>query len=248
MKDSKSIKEPGSKTAAVTTGGKEEAKAAGTNSTVKEESKVTAASNASEKEDDKKTTGSSPSKKEDDKKTTGSSSSKKEDDKKITGSNASKKEDDKKTAGSNASEKEEADKTTGSNASKKEEADKTTGSDISKKDDVSKPIDNNMDNASKKLTDTIKHKKEEELEKKRQHTREYMKKQDFVYLRLPSKNEELGIPDYKQMVKDYAAGKGVSVNALLTALVENELKIKITSLAFIKENMKSQAKLDIINK
>ena len=234
MKDSKSIKEPGSKTAAVTTGGKEEAKAAGTNSTVKEESKVTAASNASEKEDDKKTTGSSPSKKEDDKKTTGSSSSKKEDDKKITGSNASKKEDDKKTAGSNAS--------------KKEEADKTTGSDISKKDDVSKPIDNNMDNASKKLTDTIKHKKEEELEKKRQHTREYMKKQDFVYLRLPSKNEELGIPDYKQMVKDYAAGKGVSVNALLTALVEKELKIKITSLAFIKENMKSQAKLDIINK
>ena len=220
MKDSKSIKEPGSKTAAVTTGGKEEAKAAGTNSTVKEESKVTAASNASEKEDDKKTTGSSPSKKEDDKKTTGSSSSKKEDDKKITGSNAS----------------------------KKEEADKTTGSDISKKDDVSKPIDNNMDNASKKLTDTIKHKKEEELEKKRQHTREYMKKQDFVYLRLPSKNEELGIPDYKQMVKDYAAGKGVSVNALLTALVEKELKIKITSLAFIKENMKSQAKLDIINK
>lgn len=220
MKDSKSIKEPGSKTAAVTTGGKEEAKAAGTNSTVKEESKVTAASNASEKEDDKKTTGSS--------------SSKKEDDKKITGSNASKKEDDKKTAGSNASEKEEADKTTGSN--------------ISKKDDVSKPIDNNMDNASKKLTDTIKHKKEEELEKKRQHTREYMKKQDFVYLRLPSKNEELGIPDYKQMVKDYAAGKGVSVNALLTALVEKELKIKITSLAFIKENMKSQAKLDIINK
>ncbi len=105
-----------------------------------------------------------------------------------------------------------------------------------------------MDNASKKLTDTIKHKKEEELEKKRQHTREYMKKQDFVYLRLPSKNEELGIPDYKQMVKDYAAGKGVSVNALLTALVEKELKIKITSLAFIKENMKSQAKLDIINK
>ena len=234
MKDSKSIKEPGSKTAAVTTGGKEEAKAAGTNSTVKEESKVTAASNASEKEDDKKTTGSS--------------SSKKEDDKKITGSNASKKEDDKKTAGSNASEKEEADKTTGSNASKKEEADKTTGSNISKKDDVSKPIDNNMDNASKKLTDTIKHKKEEELEKKRQHTREYMKKQDFVYLRLPSKNEELGIPDYKKMVKDYAAGKGVSVNALLTALVEKELKIKITSLAFIKENMKSQAKLDIINK
>ena len=206
MKDSKSIKEPGSKTTAVTTGGKEEAKAAGTNSTVKEESKVTAASNASEKEDDKKTTGSS----------------------------SSKKEDDKKTAGSNASEKEEADKTTGSN--------------ISKKDDVSKPIDNNMDNASKKLTDTIKHKKEEELEKKRQHTREYMKKQDFVYLRLPSKNEELGIPDYKQMVKDYAAGKGVSVNALLTALVEKELKIKITSLAFIKENMKSQAKLDIINK
>ena len=234
MKDSKSIKEPGSKTAAVTTGGKEEAKAAGTNSTVKEESKVTAASNASEKEDDKKTTGSS--------------SSKKEDDKKITGSNASKKEDDKKTAGSNASEKEEADKTTGSNASKKEEADKTTGSDISKKDDVSKPIDNNMDNASKKLTDTIKHKKEEELEKKRQHTREYMKKQDFVYLRLPSKNEELGIPDYKKMVKDYAAGKGVSVNALLTALVEKELKIKVTSLAFIKENMKSKAKLDIINK
>ena len=206
MKDNKSIKEPGSKTTAVTTGGKEEAKAAGTNSTVKEESKVTAASNASEKEDDKKTTGSS----------------------------SSKKEDDKKTAGSNASEKEEADKTTGSN--------------ISKKDDVSKPIDNNMDNASKKLTDTIKHKKEEELEKKRQHTREYMKKQDFVYLRLPSKNEELGIPDYKQMVKDYAAGKGVSVNALLTALVEKELKIKITSLAFIKENMKSQAKLDIINK
>ena len=178
MKDSKSIKEPGSKTTAVTTGGKEEAKAAGTNSTVKEESKVTAASNASEKE----------------------------------------------------------------------EADKTTGSNISKKDDVSKPIDNNMDNASKKLTDTIKHKKEEELEKKRQHTREYMKKQDFVYLRLPSKNEELGIPDYKKMVKDYAAGKGVSVNALLTALVEKELKIKITSLAFIKENMKSQAKLDIINK
>ena len=178
MKDSKSIKEPGSKTTAVTTGGKEEAKAAGTNSTVKEESKVTAASNASEKE----------------------------------------------------------------------EADKTTGSNISKKDDVSKPIDNNMDNASKKLTDTIKHKKEEELEKKRQHTREYMKKQDFVYLRLPSKNEELGIPDYKQMVKDYAADKGVSVNALLTALVEKELKIKITSLAFIKENMKSQAKLDIINK
>ena len=206
MKDNKSIKEPGSKTTAVTTGGKEEAKAAGTNSTVKEESKVTAASNASEKEDDKKTTGSS----------------------------SSKKEDDKKTAGSNASEKEEADKTTGSN--------------ISKKDDVSKPIDNNMDNASKKLTDTIKHKKEEELEKKRQHTREYMKKQDFVYLRLPSKNEELGIPDYKQMVKDYAADKGVSVNALLTALVEKELKIKITSLAFIKENMKSQAKLDIINK
>ena len=206
MKDSKSIKEPGSKTTAVTTGGKEEAKAAGTNSTVKEESKVTAASNASEKEDDKKTTGSS----------------------------SSKKEDDKKTAGSNASEKEEADKTTGSN--------------ISKKDDVSKPIDNNMDNASKKLTDTIKHKKEEELEKKRQHTREYMKKQDFVYLRLPSKNEELGIPDYKQMVKDYAADKGVSVNALLTALVEKELKIKVTSLAFIKENMKSKAKLDIINK
>ena len=206
MKDNKSIKEPGSKTTAVTTGGKEEAKAAGTNSTVKEESKVTAASNASEKEDDKKTTGSS----------------------------SSKKEDDKKTAGSNASEKEEADKTTGSN--------------ISKKDDVSKPIDNNMDNASKKLTDTIKHKKEEELEKKRQHTREYMKKQDFVYLRLPSKNEELGIPDYKKMVKDYAADKGVSVNALLTALVEKELKIKITSLAFIKENMKSQAKLDIINK
>ena len=220
MKDNKSIKEPGSKTTAVTTGGKEDTKAAGTNSTVKEESKVTAASNASEKEDDKKTTGSS--------------SSKKEDDKKITGSNASKKEDDKKTAGSNASEKEEADKTTGSN--------------ISKKDDVSKPIDNNMDNASKKLTDTIKHKKEEELEKKRQHTREYMKKQDFVYLRLPSKNEELGIPDYKKMVKDYAAGKGVSVNALLTALVEKELKIKITSLAFIKENMKSKAKLDIINK
>ena len=234
MKDSKSIKEPGSKTAAVTTGGKEEAKAAGTNSTVKEESKVTAASNASEKEEADKTTGSSSSKKEEAKKTTGSSSSKKEDDKKITGSNASKKEDDKKTAGSNASEKEEADKTTGSN--------------ISKKDDVSKPIDNNMDNASKKLTDTIKHKKEEELEKKRQHTREYMKKQDFVYLRLPSKNEELGIPDYKKMVKDYAAGKGVSVNALLTALVEKELKIKITSLAFIKENMKSKAKLDIINK
>ena len=206
MKDNKSIKEPGSKTTAVTTGGKEEAKAAGTNSTVKEESKVTAASNASEKEDDKKTTGSS----------------------------SSKKEDDKKTAGSNASEKEEADKTTGSN--------------ISKKDDVSKPIDNNMDNASKKLTDTIKQKKETELEKKRQHTREYMKKQDFVYLRLPSKNEELGIPDYKKMVKDYAADKGVSVNALLTALVEKELKIKITSLAFIKENMKSQAKLDIINK
>ena len=206
MKDNKSIKEPGSKTTAVTTGGKEDTKAAGTNSTVKEESKVTAASNASEKEDDKKTTGSS----------------------------SSKKEDDKKTAGSNASEKEEADKTTGSN--------------ISKKDDVSKPIDNNMDNASKKLTDTIKHKKEEELEKKRQHTREYMKKQDFVYLRLPSKNEELGIPDYKKMVKDYAAGKGVSVNALLTALVEKELKIKITSLAFIKENMKSKAKLDIINK
>lgn len=220
MKDSKSIKEPGSKTAAVTTGGKEDTKAAGTNSTVKEESKVTAASNASEKEEAKKTTGSS--------------SSKKEDDKKITGSNASKKEDDKKTAGSNASEKEEADKTTGSN--------------ISKKDDGSKPIDNNMDNASKKLTDTIKQKKEAELEKKRQHTREYMKKQDFVYLRLPSKNEELGIPDYKQMVKDYAAGKGVSVNALLTALVEKELKIKITSLAFIKENMKSKAKLDIINK
>lgn len=206
MKDNKSIKEPGSKTTAVTTGGKEDTKAAGTNSTVKEESKVTAASNASEKEDDKKTTGSSSSKKEDDNKTTGSSSS------------------------------------------KKEEADKTTGSNISKKDDVSKPIDNNMDNASKKLTDTIKQKKAAELEKKRQHTREYMKKQDFVYLRLPSKNEELGIPDYKQMVKDYAAGKGVSVNALLTALVEKELKIKITSLAFIKENMKSQAKLDIINK
>ena len=234
MKDNKSIKEPGSKTTAVTTGGKEDTKAAGTNSTVKEESKVTAASNASEKEEADKTTGSSSSKKEEAKKTTGSSSSKKEDDKKITGSNASKKEDDKKTAGSNASEKEEADKTTGSN--------------ISKKDDVSKPIDNNMDNASKKLTDTIKHKKEEELEKKRQHTREYMKKQDFVYLRLPSKNEELGIPDYKKMVKDYAAGKGVSVNALLTALVEKELKIKITSLAFIKENMKSKAKLDIINK
>lgn len=206
MKDNKSIKEPGSKTTAVTTGGKEDTKAAGTNSTVKEESKVTAASNASEKEDDKKTTGSSSSKKEDDNKTTGSSSS------------------------------------------KKEEADKTTGSNISKKDDVSKPIDNNMDNASKKLTDTIKQKKAAELEKKRQHTREYMKKQDFVYLRLPSKNEELGIPDYKQMVKDYAAGKGVSVNTLLTALVEKELKIKITSLAFIKENMKSQAKLDIINK
>ena len=114
----------------------------------------------------------------------------------------------------------------------------------SSKEEAKKPIDN----ASKGLIDTIKQKKDNDLEKKRQHTREYMKKQDFVYLRLPSKNEELGIPDYKQMVKDYAAGKGVSVNALLTALVEKELKIKITSLAFIRENMKSEARQDIINK
>ena len=138
----------------------------------------------------------------------------------------------------------EAGKTNVITSNIKEEVKKPVSGTVSSKEEAKKPVDT----ASKGLTDTIKQKKDNDLEKKRQHTREYMKKQDFVYLRLPSKNEELGIPDYKQMVKDYAAGKGVSVNALLTALVEKELKIKITSLAFIRENMKSEARQDIINK
>ncbi|MFG6347761.1 MAG: hypothetical protein K1W15_03465 [Lachnospiraceae bacterium] len=151
------------------------------------------------------------------------------------------KEDTKKTIDSSSSN--EDTKKSVDNPSSKENTKKTVDT-ASSKEEAKKPIDN----ASKGLIDTIKQKKDNDLEKKRQHTREYMKKQDFVYLRLPSKNEELGIPDYKQMVKDYAAGKGVSVNALLTALVEKELKIKITSLAFIRENMKSEARQDIINK
>ena len=180
---------------------------------------------ASSKEDTKKSIGTASSK-EDTKKSVDTASSKKEAKKSVD--TASSKEDTKKSVDT---------------ASSKEDTKKSVGI-ASSKEDTKKPIDT----ASKGLTDTIKQKKDNDLEKKRQHTREYMKKQDFVYLRLPSKNEELGIPDYKQMVKDYAAGKGVSVNALLTALVEKELKIKITSLAFIRENMKSEARQDIINK
>lgn len=152
------------------------------------------------------------------------------------------KEEVKKPVSGTVSGKEDTKKSV-DNASSKEDTKKIIDN-ASSKENTKKPIDT----ASKGLTNTIKQKKDNDLEKKRQHTREYMKKQDFVYLRLPSKNEELGIPDYKQMVKDYAAGKGVSVNALLTALVEKELKIKITSLAFIRENMKSEARQDIINK
>ncbi len=153
------------------------------------------------------------------------------------------KEEVKKPVSGTVSSKEDTKKPV-DNASSKEDTKKLVAGTTSSKEEAKKPVDT----ASKGLTDTIKQKKDNDLEKKRQHTREYMKKQDFVYLRLPSKNEELGIPDYKQMVKDYAAGKGVSVNALLTALVEKELKIKITSLAFIRENMKSEARQDIINK
>ena len=165
------------------------------------------------------------------------------------------KEEVKKPVSGTVSSKEDTKKSVGT-ASSKEDTKKPVGT-VSSKENTKKTVDNasskentkkSVDTASKGLTDTIKQKKDNDLEKKRQHTREYMKKQDFVYLRLPSKNEELGIPDYKQMVKDYAAGKGVSVNALLTALVEKELKIKITSLAFIRENMKSEARQDIINK
>jgi hypothetical protein len=178
----------------------------------------------------------------------------KEEVKKPVSGTVSSKEDTKKSVGT-ASSKEDTKKNIDT-ASSKEDTKKPVGT-VSSKENTKKTVDNasskentkkSVDTASKGLTDTIKQKKDNDLEKKRQHTREYMKKQDFVYLRLPSKNEELGIPDYKQMVKDYAAGKGVSVNALLTALVEKELKIKITSLAFIRENMKSEARQDIINK
>lgn len=178
--------------------------------------------------------------KEEAKKPVDTASSKKEA-KKSVGTAASKEETKKSV--STAASKEDTKKAITDTVSSKEEAKKSVDTASSKKE-----AKKSIDTASKGLADTIKQKKDNDLEKKRQHTREYMKKQDFVYLRLPSKNEELGIPDYKQMVKDYAAGKGVSVNALLTALVEKELKIKITSLAFIRENMKSEARQDIINK
>ncbi len=231
------MKDTISKTVVTDTGRKEAGKADVITGNVKEDTKKTVVS-ASSKENTKKSVDTASSK-EDTKKTIDSSSSKEDTKKPVV--SASSKEDTKKSVGT-ASSKEDTKKSVDT-ASSKKEAKKSVDT-ASSKEDTKKPIDT----ASKGLIDTIKQKKDNDLEKKRQHTREYMKKQDFVYLRLPSKNEELGIPDYKQMVKDYAAGKGVSVNALLTALVEKELKIKITSLAFIRENMKSEARQDIINK
>ena len=98
----------------------------------------------------------------------------------------------------------------------------------------------------KKKTDTVKKednalsKEEEKLLKKRENTRQYMKKNDMIYLRLPVENKELGIPNYKQIVTDYAKKNGVSVNGLLTALVERELGIEIIGLSQIRDNARAR--------
>ena len=103
-----------------------------------------------------------------------------------------------------------------------------------------------MSAGRKKKTDTDKKednalsKEEEKLLKKRENTRQYMKKNDMIYLRLPVENKELGIPNYKQIVTEYAKKNGVSVNGLLTALVERELGIEIIGLAQIRENARAR--------
>ena len=98
----------------------------------------------------------------------------------------------------------------------------------------------------KKKIDTVKKesnvlsKEEEKLLKKRENTRQYLKKNDMIYLRLPVENKELGIPNYKQIVTEYVKKNGVSVNGLLTALVERELGIEIIGLAQIRENARAR--------
>ena len=68
---------------------------------------------------------------------------------------------------------------------------------------------------------------------------------NMIYLRLPVENKELGIPNYKQIVTDYAKKNGVSVNGLLTALVERELGIEIIGLSQIRDNARARIREQI---
>jgi len=208
----------------------------------KEAGKQSATAGVSKKEAIKQSVDTDVSKKEAGKQSATATVSKKEAGKQSVDTDVSKKEAGKQSVDIDVSKKEAGKQSATADVSKKE-ADKQSATATKKEDEKLATVNDAFD----KLTAAIKQKKDADLEKKRQHTKEYMKKQEFVYLRLPAKNEELGIPDYKKMVTGYAKRKGVSVNSLLTALVEKELGIEIRGLAQLKEDAKGKARQAIIN-
>lgn len=51
----------------------------------------------------------------------------------------------------------------------------------------------------------------------------YLGKLADIKIRVPS-DEENGIPDYRKVIKDYAAQKGMSVNQLVIELINDSMK------------------------
>lgn len=51
----------------------------------------------------------------------------------------------------------------------------------------------------------------------------YLGKLADIKIRVPS-DEENGIPDYRKVIKEYAAGKGMSVNQLVIELINEAMR------------------------
>ena len=57
--------------------------------------------------------------------------------------------------------------------------------------------------------------------------RDYHKKLTDIKVRFPSKDDELGIPDYKELIGERAKARKQSVNAYILSLIEKDLGITI---------------------